>query len=255
MNEAQRLSWLSSFHTISGNPHSVNGVDGPDDTILVEVWSDVVCPWCLIGKRRFDRANVALRDDPSFTPEITVVYRPFQLDPNARRGVVEPVADAYARKFGGPEQAAAVMERVTAMAAGEGLEFHLERALRANTADAHRLLWWALAEGGPSVQGALKQSLMLAYFTEGANIGDPDVLVDRAAGCGLDADTARSFLASEDGVEALAVGLQRAAEYGITAVPTYVIDGRWSVPGAQDGHVFEQVLRRVMTQRASTAGV
>ena len=119
------------------------------EPIRVEVWSDVVCPWCYIGKRRIEQALAALRDDPDFTDDIELVYRPFQLDPNARRGISEPVADAYARKFGGPEQAAAVIARVTAAAADAGIEFHLERAQRANTADAHRLLWWALSVAGP----------------------------------------------------------------------------------------------------------
>jgi len=221
-----------------------------DAPITVEVWSDIVCPWCSIGKRRLERAVAALSDNPTFTPDILVLYRPFQLDPRAPLGAAEPLADAYARKFGGPDQAAAMIERATSMAAVEGLEFHLERALRANTADAHRLLWWALGERGAAMQGALKELLMLAYFTEGANVGDHDVLVDRAARCGLDEGAARSFLASEDGVEALAVGLERAADIGITAVPTYVIDGQWTVPGAPDSDVFEQAFRRVAVRRS-----
>lgn len=220
--------------------------------IKVEVWSDVVCPWCYVGKRRIEQALDALRADPTFSDEIELVYRPFQLDPNARRGVSEPVADAYARKFGGPEQAAAVMERVTAAAADAGIEFHLERGQRANTADAHRLLWWALWVDGPATQSALKESLMEAYFVDGENIGSYDVLVDRAERCGLDPDAAREVLETEDGVEALAVGLRRAADDGITAVPTYVIDGRWSIPGAQDAVVFEQVFRRLAAARADS---
>jgi predicted DsbA family dithiol-disulfide isomerase len=223
------------------------------EPIRVEVWSDVVCPWCYIGKRRIERALAALRDDPSFTDTVELVYRPFQLDPNARRGVTEPVADAYARKFGGPEQAAALMARVTAAAAEDGIEFHLERAQRANTADAHRLLWWALGADGPTTQAALKESLMQAYFVDGENIAEYDVLVDRAARCGLDPDAAREVLETEDGVEALAVGLRRAAEHGITAVPTYVIDDQWSIPGAQDSAVFEQVFRRLAARRDEPA--
>lgn len=225
-----------------------------DDPIQVEVWSDVVCPWCFIGKRRMERALDALRDDPTFEPEIEIVYRPFQLDPNSPYGKTEPVADAYTRKFGGPERAAELIARVTAVAADEGLEFHLDRALRANTADAHRLLWWALTQAGPSVQGALKEALMLAYFSDGLDIGDHDVLVDRAVRCGLGGDAARSMLSTSDGVEALAVGLQRAADNDITAVPTYVIDGRWSVPGAQDAAVFEQVFRRLVVKRGESVG-
>jgi predicted DsbA family dithiol-disulfide isomerase len=221
--------------------------------IQVEVWSDIVCPWCFIGKRRMERALEALGDDPAFDTEIEIVFRPFQLDPGAPYGKPEPVADTYARKFGGPERAAEMIARVTSVADDEGLEFRLDRALRANTADAHRLLWWALARGGPSVQAALKESLMLAYFSDGVDIGDHDVLVDRAGRCGLDPDAARSMLASDEGVDALAVGLERAAENDITAVPTYVVDGRWAVPGAQDPAVFEQVFRRVAAARGEHA--
>jgi predicted DsbA family dithiol-disulfide isomerase len=145
------------------------------------------------------------------------------------------------------------MKRVTAAAAEAGIEFHLERAVRVNTADAHQLLWWALETDGPATQAALKESLMQAYFVDGENIADNDVLVDRAARCGLDPGAAREVLETEDGVEALAVGLRRAAENGITAVPTYVIDDQWSIPGAQDAAVFEQVFRRLAARRAESA--
>ena len=232
---------------------SVGAVSTADRVIRVEVWSDVVCPWCYIGKRRVERSMTTLAADPTFRHEIELVYRPFQLDPKARRGVTEPVADAYARKFGGPQRAIAVMERVTSIAATEGIEFRLDRALRANTADAHRFLWWGLEQRGPATQAALKESLMLAYFTDGEDISDEDVLVDRAARCGLDDDAARELLVTERGVEALAVALQRAADLGITAVPTYVIDGRWTIPGAQDASVFEQAFRRLATRREQAA--
>jgi predicted DsbA family dithiol-disulfide isomerase len=228
---------------------SVDSVTDAGRTLRVEVWSDVVCPWCFIGKRRVERAIAALHGDPSFPCAVELVYRPFQLDPRARRGVTEPVVDAYARKFGGPQQALAMIERITAVAAAEGIEFRLDRALRGNTADAHRLLWWALDQRGPAVQAVLKESLMTSYFTDGDDIGDVGVLVDRAVRAGLDRDQARDLLVTERGVEALAVGLQRAADLGITAVPTYVVDQRWSIPGAQDPAVFEQVFRRLGAPR------
>lgn len=227
-----------------------NGRTG-DGAIDVEVFSDVVCPWCFIGKRRFERALDALSGDPDF-PGVDVVYRPFQLDPHAPT-VGEPVLDAYARKFGGPERAAEVVDRVTAVAAEDGLEFRLDRAKRANTADAHRLLWWALHTAGPAIQHDLNEQLMLAYFTDGDDIGDHDVLVDRAARCGLDAGAARAMLTDEDGVEALAVGVRRATELGISAVPTFVVDGTWSIPGAQDADTFERLLRRIADKRRAAA--
>jgi predicted DsbA family dithiol-disulfide isomerase len=215
--------------------------------VQIEVYSDVVCPWCYIGKRRLERAITTLAEDAEF-PGADVVYRPFQLDSHAPRGRAEPVLDAYARKFGGPERAAQMIAKVTEIARAEGLDFHLDRAVRPNTADAHRLLWWALRTAGAATQHDLNEQLMAAYFTDGADLGDADVLVERAARCGLDPDAAREALVDEEGVEALAVALQQASDLGITAVPTFLVNSRWSIPGAQDAEYFVHVLRRVASQ-------
>lgn len=213
--------------------------------MLVEVWSDVVCPWCYIGKRRFEEAARRLAADPSFDEEIEVVYRPYQLDPNAPPGTSMPVPEVYARKFGGPDAAAQILGHVTNVAAEEGLEFRLERAQRANTRDAHRLLWWAHETRPSGAQDALKERLLRAYFTDGDNIGDPDVLVRCAADAGLDAEAARAALEDGTGTEELGESLAFAADHDITAVPTYVIDGRWTIPGAQDPDTFVQVMTRL----------
>ena len=216
-------------------------------TVGIEVYSDVVCPWCYIGKRRLERALATLRAEAEF-PGADVVCRPFQLDPHAPRGRAEPVLDVYARKFGGPERAAEIVARMTEAAHAEGIEFHLDRAVRPNTADAHRLLWWALWSAGADAQLALNEQLMAAYFTDGADLGDADVLVDRAARSGLDPGAAREVIVDEDGVEALAVALRSAADLGITAVPTFVVNSRWSIPGAQDTEYFVEVLRRAASR-------
>ena len=213
--------------------------------MVVEVWSDVVCPWCYIGKRRFAKALDQLATDPTFDTPIEVVYRPYQLDPKAPPGTSMPAPEMYARKFGGPERAAAIIEHLSAVAAEEGLEFHLDRAKRANTRDAHRLLWWAEHHGPPGAQAELKERLLSAYFTRGLHIGDTNVLVAEAAAAGLDADEARHVLDSDIGRVEVEAYLAEAAEAGITAVPTYVIDRRWSIPGAQDPDVFVTVLRRL----------
>jgi predicted DsbA family dithiol-disulfide isomerase len=219
--------------------------------VLVEVWSDVVCPWCYIGKRRFATALAELADDPAFDAEVEVVYRPYQLDPKAPPGTTMSVVDAYARKFGGPERAEAIIEHLTSTAAADGLEFHLEQAQRANTRDAHRLLWYAEHHGPPGAQDALKENLLSAYFTRGRNVGDTDVLVEEAVAAGLDGDAVRHVLDSDQGRPEVEAELAFAAEHGISAVPTYVIDRRWSIPGAQDPDVFVQVLRRLAaTERA-----
>jgi predicted DsbA family dithiol-disulfide isomerase len=221
--------------------------------VLVEIWSDVVCPWCYIGKRRFETAQATLADDPDFHHDLEVVYRPFQLDPTAPPGTAMPAVEACARKFGGPDRAAAIIDHVSGIAAAEGLEFHLERAQRASTRDAHRTLWYALEQAGPDSQRALKERLLGAYFTEGLNVADPDVLAGAAEEVGLEPDDVRRMLDAGDGIAELDASLAFAAEAGITAVPTYVIDGRWSIPGAQEPDVFVQVLRRV-AERAERAG-
>ena len=209
----------------------------------VEIWSDVVCPWCYIGKRRFEQAleNFDGRD------EVEIVFRPFQLDPTAPPGAATPVADVYARKFGGPERAAQIIGHVTNVAAASGIEFHLDRAVRANTLLAHRLLWFAEPRG---VQIALKEELLRAYFTDGRNVGDPEVLVEIAERIGLDRAELEELFASDDGTGEVRAELAVAAGNDITAVPTFVFDGRWMVPGAQDVEVFERVLQRVATLEA-----
>ena len=139
-----------------------------------------------------------------------------------------------------------MIARVTAVAAAEGLDFQLDRAVRANTADAHRLLWWALRTAGPATQVTLNEQLMAAYFTDGEDLGDPrGARRPRRAVWARPARPCGEALADEDGVEALAVALRNATELGITAVPTFVVNSRWSIPGAQDPEYFVQVLRRM----------
>jgi len=208
--------------------------------VLVEIYSDVVCPWCYIGKRKLE---AALADYPD-RDELQIVWRPFQLDPSAPAAPT-PVADAYARKFGGPEQAVRIIERVTQVAAEVGLEFHMEQAQRANTFSAHRLLGWALDEHGHQAQGRLKERLLRAYFTDGLDVGDHVVLARLAGEAGLPADEAEAFLSSDEGTKELRGELEHAWREGITAVPTFVFGGRWSVPGAQEPETFLRVLERL----------
>jgi predicted DsbA family dithiol-disulfide isomerase len=215
--------------------------------IDVEIWSDVVCPWCYIGKRRFERAVEAVSD----TIDVRVSYRPYQLDPTASPGRSSPVADAYAKKFGGPERAAQIIQHVTSIAAAEGLEFRMERALRANTLLAHRLLWLSEATGQ---QHQLKERLLQAYFHDGLDIGDPEVLVACAADVGFDAERVAAFLDSDDGAEQVAALIESARDREISAVPTYVFAGPpggpdWMVPGAQDTDTFVTVLERLAARR------
>jgi predicted DsbA family dithiol-disulfide isomerase len=209
--------------------------------IRVDIWSDVVCPWCYIGKRRFERALDELGDEV----DVEFTYHAFQLDPTASPGKSQPVAEAYARKFGGPERARAMIDRVTSIAADEGLEFRLDRALRANTLQAHRLLWLADQPGSPTTQAAMKERLLRAYFHDGLDIGDPDVLAGCAAELGFERDAVAELLDSSTGVDEVRADIEQAAELGITAVPTYVVNGQWAIPGAQDTETFVAVLRNL----------
>ncbi len=202
----------------------------------VEIWSDVVCPWCYIGKRRFEQALGRF----AHSDAVEIVFRPFRLDPDAPTAAT-PVLDAYARKFGGPEPARQIVERVTAAAAGEGLDFRLDVAQRANTLDAHRVLDLALERG---VQVNVKERLLRAYFSEGRNVADHPTLIDLGGEAGLDPADVAALLAGDDRLPSVLAARQVAAELGITAVPTFVLAGRWAVPGAQEPGVFEQVLAR-----------
>lgn len=214
----------------------------------VEIWSDVVCPWCYIGKRRVERAISELRGEIDVRP----VYRPFMLDPTAPIGTPTPVSEVYARKFGGPERAEQILANLTRTAADEGLEFRLDRALRANTRDAHRLLWFAEQQAGPDVQAAVKEELLRAYFCDGLDVSDRQVLADRAASGGIERSEVDTFLDGVDGVAEVDELLRRAHEQGITAVPTYVIADSWAIPGAQESETFVQVFRRMAERRAAS---
>ncbi len=210
----------------------------------VEIFSDVVCPWCYIGKARFDRAVANLKAK-GLEIDVDVVYSPYQLDPTAPIGVATPVLEAYSKKFGGPEKAQAILDHVTAIAAQEGITFNMDIALRANTLPSHRLLAHALAKYGPEVQAALKQNIMIAYFTDGKDISSNKVLVECAASAGMDADEANIVLTENLFAQEVASQISDATSNGITAVPTYVINDQWSVPGAQDTELFERVLVRL----------
>ena len=213
----------------------------------VEIFSDLVCPWCFIGKRRFERAIEALQADGLAT-DLEVVVRPFQLDPTAPHDESTPVAIAYAKKFGGPEKAEAILRHVTEIAAHEGIHFRMDVALRANTLNAHRVLAYVEKTLGPKAQMDVNESIMNAYFRDGRNIADHDVLASCAAEAGCDPSAIREMLNSDEFLDDVADWLTVAAENGITAVPTFIIDDRWSIPGAQDTEMFERVLRRMLTQ-------
>ena len=231
--------------------------DNHRPVVRVEVWSDVVCPWCYIGKRRFatglDQAREQLAAS-EIDVEFEVTYHPFQLDPTAAPDAAGPVVDAYAKKFGGIERAEAIIANVSATAAEAGLDFDMARALRANTLLAHRLIWWAGQDESPVRQDDMNERLLKAYFVDGLHIGDPDVLAECASSIGADRTAVASFLASDTGQAEVEAELAHAHDNGITAVPTYVIDGRWAIPGAQEPETFAQVLTKMGAQAVAELG-
>jgi predicted DsbA family dithiol-disulfide isomerase len=212
-------------------------------TISIDIFSDVVCPWCYIGKRRFETGLEQIDDDLGVDFDVT--YHAYQLDPTAAPGVATPVREAYAKKFGGVERADEILTHVTTTAAEDGITFHMDRALRANTLLAHRLIWLAGQPDSPAAQAAMKERLMQAYFTDGEHVGSPEVLAACAAELGFDRNEVEEFLSSDRGVAEVRAEIDDAQTNGITAVPTYVFNGEWAVPGAQDADTFEKVLRKM----------
>ncbi len=203
----------------------------------IEIWSDVVCPWCYIGKRRLEKA---LADFPH---EVEIIWRAFQLDPSAPQVPVETVAESLGRKYGGGiENGRKMIERVQAIAAEEGMIWRHHESQRASTIDAHRLLHLALVEHGSEVQGQLKEALLASYFIRAENPADHDVLRKAAAEAGLDAGRVDEVLASEQFLDEIFTEIEQAGRYGATGVPFFVVDGRYGISGAQPADVFRQVL-------------
>jgi predicted DsbA family dithiol-disulfide isomerase len=209
--------------------------------VKVEIWSDVVCPWCYIGKRRFEQAlaRFAHRD------EVEVVWRSFELDPGARSvapGEARDYADRLAKKYGTTRAGAQQMlDSITAAAAGEGLDFHFERAVASNTFEAHQVVHLAEARG---LQDEMKERLLRAYFTEGEAVGDRATLVRLAAEAGLEAAEVTKILEEQEYAEAVRADEAEADALGISGVPFFVLDRKYGVSGAQPAEQLLAVLER-----------
>jgi len=207
-------------------------------TMEVEIWSDIVCPWCYLGKRRFERAL----DSFSHRDDVGVVYRSFELDPSAPRDTTDPVVDVLASKYGmTAQQAQAAQRQMEDRARQDGLTFRMDGLRRGNTRDAHRLLQLAKARGR---QEDLAERLHRAYFTEQSSIFDHAALTRLAEQAGLDADEAAKVLASEEYEAEVDTDEAMAHSLGVTGVPFFVIDRRYGVSGAQPAEVITEVLDR-----------
>ena len=209
-------------------------------SVRVKIFQDIVCPWCYIGKSRFDAALSILRQErPNL--EIDITFGPFQLDPTAPTKEPRPVVEAYAAKFGGPEKAREILQRVTDAAGHAGLEINMDVAKRANTRVAHRLLL-ACPSG---VSAALLDSLYRAYFVDGQDISDHATLRVIANQSGMDRGMVDAVLDGELMNEEFDTYIRTAQELGVTAVPTFVFADQWAVPGAQEPEFFLRVFDKL----------
>jgi predicted DsbA family dithiol-disulfide isomerase len=204
----------------------------------VEIWSDVVCPWCYIGKRKFEAALASFEH----RDEVTVDWRSYELDPGAPARRDLPMLELLQKKYSmTEEQARAANDRVTAVAAGVGLDYHLDQAAMGNTFDAHRLIHLAATHGKGD---AMKERLMAAYFTEGAAVGETATLEQLAGDIGLDAGEVAAVLAGDAYAEAVRDDERQAAALGVNGVPFFVVDRAYGVSGAQDPEVILGALER-----------
>jgi predicted DsbA family dithiol-disulfide isomerase len=210
----------------------------------VDIWSDIVCPWCYLGKRRFEQGLAAFAQ----REQVEVVYHAFELDPSIPPGPGTPILDLLAAKYGlTHEQAAEAEASVAAKAAAEGLGFTSDRSM-GNTFHAHRLVRLGLDRG---IQAQVVQHLYQAYFAEGRPVFDRADLAGLAAGAGLDPAEAEQVLADGSYADAVRADEVRAQKIGINGVPFAVLDGKYGVSGAQAAETFTAVLDRAWEQGAA----
>jgi predicted DsbA family dithiol-disulfide isomerase len=209
----------------------------------IQVWSDVICPWCYLGKRRLEKALAG------FPHPVRVTFRAFQLDPSPVPRPL-PIKQALAAKFGGPERAEQMFAQVTALAATDGLTLNFDRAIIANTFDSHRLIAWAAGQGR---QAEMLEALQRAHFTDGADLGSRRSLATVAGLLGFDPAAALAYLESPAGTDAVNADLAASRELDITSVPTFVIDGRYAVQGAQEPATLLAALEEIARREAVDA--
>jgi predicted DsbA family dithiol-disulfide isomerase len=204
----------------------------------IDIWSDFACPWCALGLYRLE---AALRQF-AHADEVTVVHRAFELDPRAPARRTQTMTEMLATKYGmSPAQIHAGHERLTSLGEEVGMEFHFDRAQMGNTFDAHRL---ALATRGTAIENDLVKGIFGAYFTDGLLLSDHEVLARVAAEAGMDPGTVASVLSSEAYATDVRSDEATARELGITGVPHFLINGKWSIPGAQDVETLVLALDR-----------
>lgn len=211
----------------------------------IEVWSDVVCPWCFIGKRRLEQAIAELQADPSWNvTDLEITHRAFQLDPSATTDgerTVEVIAKKYRMSA---DEAASMMANVTEIAATLDLSYRLLDTRSGNTQDAHRLILWAQETSGLDVAQDLLERILHGYFEEAEPVFTSKELMPFVREAGLDAEKAAAMLATDAYRKEVEADQEQAARYGATGVPFFVIDERFGISGAQPLEVFVETLRK-----------
>lgn len=204
--------------------------------VSVDVISDVICPWCYIGKRRLEKAIAALGDNHN----IQVRWHPFQLNPQMPKDGISR-KEYRSRKFGSWERSMELDAKVVAVGESEGIHFAFDKIERTpNTVDAHRLIWLADQHG---CQDTVVESLFRAYFTEGQDIGARETLIDVGAEAGLDRQAVESMLDSDEGMDAIANAREMSQRYGVDGVPFFIINQKIALSGAQESEVFVEAFQ------------
>ncbi|MFY9713711.1 MAG: DsbA family oxidoreductase [Microbacterium sp.] len=216
------------------------------EPISIDIWSDIACPWCYIGKRNLETGLAAVAADED-APQVKVTFHSFELSPDTPVDFDGDEVDFLAGHKGMPrDQVEQLLSHVTGVAEKAGLEYRFDLLQHTNTVKAHELLHFAKAK---DLQHEMEERLMSAYFTEGKHVGRVDDLVELAAEVGLDADEAREALESDRYLPAVRQDQDQARAYGIQGVPFFVIDGQYGISGAQPPAAFENVLRDLWAQR------
>ncbi|REJ04467.1 DsbA family oxidoreductase [Microbacterium bovistercoris] len=218
------------------------------EPISIDIWSDIACPWCYIGKRNLEAGLAATASDED-APEVRITFHSFELSPDTPVDFDGDEIDFLAGHKGMPrEQVEQMLSHVTNVAAQAGLEYNFDKLQHTNTVKAHELLHHAKAKG---LQHEMEERLMSAYFTEGRHVGRIDDLVALAAEVGLDAAETAEVLQSSQYLDAVRADQAQARAYGINGVPFFVIDGKYGVSGAQPAEAFQNVIRDVWAQRGA----
>jgi predicted DsbA family dithiol-disulfide isomerase len=212
----------------------------------IDIWSDIACPWCYVGKRHLEQALERFPDARS----VEVVWHAFELNPGAPRETNDgPYADRLAKKYGmSPKEAQARIDHLVDLAKKDGLSLDFERIRPGNTFDAHRIVHYAREVG---LQDAVKERLLRGYLSEGEAIGRPEVVTRLAADAGLDADRVSAILASDEYAREVRTDEAEAQRLGIHGVPFFVVGGRYALSGAQPAELFGQALRQAWSELAA----